>query len=201
MAAESEQSTAPLRVTDAAREKILAFLAGSSKPNGAIRVAIEGRSSAGFRYSMGIVDRADRDADDLVLDGGGFDIYVDPRTLEHMPGTTVDYVEEIGGGGIKIENPNPVWSDPIALAVQEIIDARINPGVASHGGHVELLDVRGDTAYVALGGGCQGCGLADVTLKQGIEVMIREAVPQIAAVIDSTDHAAGSNPYYQPAKG
>ena len=90
---------------------------------------------------------------------------------------------------------------PTAAAVQEVIDSKINPGVASHGGNVTLLDVKDNTAYIALGGGCQGCGMVDVTLKQGIEVMIKEAVPQIAHIVDTTDHANGSNPFYQESKG
>jgi Fe-S cluster biogenesis protein NfuA len=73
--------------------------------------------------------------------------------------------------------------------------------VGSHGGWVSLLDVRDDVVYIQLGGGCQGCGMADVTLKQGIEVRIREVVPSIKDVVDSTDHAGGTNPYYRPAKG
>ncbi len=82
-----------------------------------------------------------------------------------------------------------------------MLDEEINPAVAQHGGWVNLLEVKDDVAYVQLGGGCQGCGMADVTLKQGIEVRIREAVPEISQIIDTTDHAGGKNPYYQPAKG
>ena len=89
----------------------------------------------------------------------------------------------------------------MALAVQKVIDEDINPAVASHGGVVTLLDVRDATAYIQLGGGCQGCGMADVTLKQGIEVRIREMVPSILGVVDTTDHAEGSNPYFRPSKG
>src|SRR2546421_464446 len=68
------------------------------------------------------------------------------------------------------------------------------------GGYVDLLEVREGAAYVELGGGCQGCAQVDVTLRQGIEVAIKAAVPQITEVIDRTDHAAGTNPYFQPAK-
>lgn len=82
--------------------------------------------------------------------------------------------------------------------VQEILEQNINPAVASHGGWVDLIDVKEDTVYVELGGGCQGCGMANVTLKQGIERMIMEQVPNIQAVLDVTDHASGTNPYYQP---
>ncbi len=90
---------------------------------------------------------------------------------------------------------------PVALAVRKLLDEQINPGVASHGGHIALIDVKDDTVFIRLEGGCQGCGMADVTLKQGIEQTIRQTVPSITAVLDVTDHAGGSNPYYQPGKG
>ena len=81
--------------------------------------------------------------------------------------------------------------------VQEIIDSMINPAVAGHGGFVELIDVQDNRVYLVMGGGCQGCGAADVTLKAGIERLIKE---EIAEVLDTTDHGAGSNPYYTPGK-
>lgn len=84
--------------------------------------------------------------------------------------------------------------------VQKILDEMINPAVASHGGFVELLDVKDNLVYLKLGGGCQGCGMVNVTLKQGIESTLKEEIPQIAGVIDQTDHAGGANPYYQPSK-
>ena len=84
--------------------------------------------------------------------------------------------------------------------IQEILDAKINPGVAAHGGHVELLDVKDHVVYLKLGGGCQGCGMVDVTLRQGIERMIKQEIPEIREVVDTTDHKGGTNPYYQPGK-
>jgi Fe/S biogenesis protein NfuA len=85
--------------------------------------------------------------------------------------------------------------------VQELIDTSINPAVAGHGGYIELLDVKENTVYLRMGGGCQGCGAADVTLKAGIERMIFEEVPEVTEVLDVTDHASGTNPYYAPSKG
>ena len=79
-------------------------------------------------------------------------------------------------------------------------DSGMHPGVADHCGVIGLLDVRGTRVYLELGGGCQGCGMADVTLKQGVEKAIREAVPEVTEILDSTDHAAGTNPFYAPAK-
>ena len=84
--------------------------------------------------------------------------------------------------------------------VQDLIDTMINPAVAGHGGFVELVDIQESRVYLSMGGGCQGCGAADVTLKSGIERLIKEELPEIEEVLDTTDHASGSNPYYQPSK-
>src|SRR5262245_8925102 len=88
----------------------------------------------------------------------------------------------------------------VRMRVQQVLDEMINPGVASHGGFVELLDVQDDNVYIRMGGGCQGCGAADVTLKMGIERLIREQVPQVREILDTTDHGSGTNPYYAPSK-
>jgi Fe-S cluster biogenesis protein NfuA len=84
--------------------------------------------------------------------------------------------------------------------IQRLLDSEINPAVGSHGGWVELIDVRKNSVYLRLGGGCQGCGAANMTLKMGIEKSIRELIPQVGEILDTTDHAAGRNPYYQPKK-
>ena len=100
------------------------------------------------------------------------------------------------GGGFSFDNPNPLWVDELSQKVADIINNEVNPAVASHGGVVELVGVDDNKAIIAFGGGCQGCGMADVTLKQGVELMIKEKIPEIIEVIDSTDHAAGTNPFY-----
>ena len=91
-------------------------------------------------------------------------------------------------------------AEEIRSRVWEVLETRINPAVAMHGGIVQLIDVQGNTVFIQMGGGCQGCGMADVTLKQGVEVEIRAAVPEVGEILDSTDHAAGRNPYYTPSK-
>jgi Fe-S cluster biogenesis protein NfuA len=90
--------------------------------------------------------------------------------------------------------------DEIRRRVQDLLNSEINPAVGMHGGYVELIDVKKNSIYIRMGGGCQGCGAADVTLKQGIEKSIRNLVPQVGEILDTTDHAAGRNPYYQPSK-
>src|SRR6266508_11434 len=188
--------------TEAARDKVLEILDNQDlRGRAAIRIAIQGRGAGGFNYSMALEEDSTPEPTDTLLDEGDFKVLVDADTLPKLHGATVDFVGQLMGGGFRIENPNPIWQDPLAQAVQRLIDTEINPGVASHGGHVELIDVKDNKVYVALGGGCQGCGMVDVTLRQGIETLIREQLPQIEGVVDTTDHAGGTNPYYQPTKG
>lgn len=97
--------------------------------------------------------------------------------------------------------PKPGLDTDEGRAIKRMLDEEINPQVAAHGGRISLVDVIGDTAYVRLEGGCQGCGMASLTLKQGVEGAIMQAVPSITQVLDTTDHADGANPYYQPGRG
>jgi len=88
-------------------------------------------------------------------------------------------------------------SDPeIRRVVEELLEREVNPSVASHGGKISVVDVKDATLYIAMSGGCQGCAASQVTLKQGVEVMVRRVVPEVRAIIDATDHAAGTRPYY-----
>ena len=82
--------------------------------------------------------------------------------------------------------------------MRQVLELQVNPAIASHGGHAELVAVEGDSAFLRLGGGCVGCGMVAVTLKQGVESAIRAGVPEITRVVDVTDHASGTNPYYEP---
>jgi Fe/S biogenesis protein NfuA len=96
--------------------------------------------------------------------------------------------------------PPPDLTGDVAQRLLQVLEEQINPAIASHGGRADLVAVEEDTAYLRLSGGCAGCGLAAVTLSQGIEVAIRESVPEIVNVVDVTDHASGTNPYFEAAK-
>jgi Fe/S biogenesis protein NfuA len=182
--------------TETAKRQILTAIADENAPGLALRIGISGRGKSGFQYRMDLVEEAERDPRDLVEDAGEFRVLVDPESAPNLEGVTVDFVHRLQESGFKFDNPNSPWSSPTAAEVQRVIDEKINPQIAAHGGVVTLLDVKDDTAYVSMGGGCQGCGMADVTLKQGIETTILESVPEIRRVLDTTDHAAGTNPYY-----
>ncbi|HEY43166.1 MAG TPA: iron-sulfur cluster assembly accessory protein [Anaerolineae bacterium] len=189
-----------ITITDTAKEKILAAMEAKDVKGMALRLAIVGRGPMGFRYSMAFVPSTEKKPEDVVSNFGELQVFIDPESAPNLEGATMDYLEDNFQQGFKIDNPNPLWTDPIAQAVQEVIDTQINPGIAMHRGFVTLLDVKNGVAYITFGGGCQGCGMVDVTLKQGVEVMIREAIPEIDQVLDTTDHAGGNNPYYQPGR-
>jgi Fe/S biogenesis protein NfuA len=186
--------------TPAARAKVLGLLSAEGRQGSALRFMITGRVGGAFQYQLAFMKPADRQPGDIAEDAGGFEVVVDARSAPYLPGTVVEYVEAPEESGFRIENPNPLWSDAAAGAVQRLFDEEINPALASHGGFVHLLEFRDGVAYVELGGGCQGCGMAHVTLKRGIEARVREAVPEVTSVVDSTDHAGGTNPYFRPSE-
>ena len=190
-----------LTITESAKRKILSVIQAQGKPGDGLRIAIVGRSSAGFTYDMHLIEEGEAEAEDVVVDTGDFPVIIDSGSASHMQDVIIDYVEDLQQSGFRIGNPNPVWADPQALAIQELLDTQINPGVATHGGHVELMDVQDNVVYIRFGGGCQECGMVSVTLNQGLEQAIREAFPEIREIVDVTDHAAGTNPYYQSSKG
>ena len=86
--------------------------------------------------------------------------------------------------------------DSVRHEIEDLFENQINPAIASHGGFVELVDVKGSAVYLRMSGGCQGCGAASMTLRHGIEKAIRERIPEVTEVVDVTDHTAGVNPYY-----
>src|SRR4030095_15465717 len=143
----------------------------------------------------------DSEAKEVIVNVGDFPVVIDAESAPHMRDAIIDYVEELQQSGFRIGNPNPIWTDPQAMAIQELLDTQINPGVATHGGQVELVDVQDNVVYIRFGGGCQGCGMVSVTLNQGVEQAIHEAFAEIRQIVDVTDHAAGHNPYYQSSKG
>lgn len=105
-----------------------------------------------------------------------------------------------GGGGGGSGGGSAADNDVLYEKVAELFETQVNPAVAQHGGRVELIDVQDRVVMVRMGGGCQGCGMADVTLRQGIEGMLRQYVPEVKGIVDITDHAAGTNPYFAASK-
>ena len=132
-----------------------------------------------------------------------FDMYVPESSERWLQKATIDFEKDEAGGQLTIKAPGikgnqPEEDAPLQDKINWVLTTEINPGLASHGGMVTLEEITAEKDIVLrFGGGCHGCGMADVTLKQGIEKTLKEQFPEIGAVIDATDHATGENPYYE----
>lgn len=197
----AETAQLGIQFSEEARGKLVEVLEGYPEEVAGLRLKIIGRTSHGFEHVLTIVELGAEPDDDIQIEYPDFRLYVEGERVEDLQGTAIHY--EFKGpnvSGLEFDNPNPVWRDPLALQIQRIFDEQINPQIAAHGGYVQLLDVQGNRAYIEMGGGCQGCGMANVTLKQGVEVAVREQLPEIEELVDVTDHNSGDNPYYKPSK-
>jgi Fe/S biogenesis protein NfuA len=208
-----------LTVTEKAKKHVLKIRAEEDNPESlALWIEIIGARGGEYAYDL-YFDVADKAAEgDAVVHGDDLTVVIPAASVEHMTGATLDMSRDLLSPGMLITNPNrppyepgggaPAINAPkpedlsgtVEERVAQVLTEFINPSIASHGGTAELVAVEDDTAYVRLGGGCVGCGMAAVTLSQGITVAIKEAVPEIVNVVDTTDHASGTNPYYEAAK-
>ncbi len=167
-----------IEMTEAALEQIAQMLEKEEKQDLALRISVKGIGAMGKpQVQMQFVSSQSEEEDDTVIEMGKFIVLVNTMSAPQLEGASVDFVDESFRKGFKIDFPSPTWDDPIASAVQKLFDEQINPGLASHGGWVELMDVKDGTAYISLGGGCVGCGMANETLKQGIEVLVLQEIP------------------------
>ena len=187
--------------TDQAKERVLAFME-MEEGDLAVRIEVLDSSPLAPRYDLALIESKEAEEDDRRMDAGGFALLVDAASVELLEGATVDWVETLQGSGFKVENPNikPIGETapegPLVERVRHVIRHQINPSIAGHGGAVTLVDVRDEVVYLEMQGGCQGCGMAAVTLAQGIRRILMEAMPEIRDIVDVTNHDAGVNPYY-----
>jgi Fe/S biogenesis protein NfuA len=146
-------------------------------------------------------EREDLQGDEWSLDCDGFALYVDSDSAAWLDGAQIDYASNATGGQLTIRAPKIKGSVPgadasLAERVQYLLESEINPMLAAHKGRVALESVdEAGVVYLRFGGGCHGCGMVDVTLKNGIEKTMRERIPEVSAIRDATDHASGAAPY------
>jgi Fe/S biogenesis protein NfuA len=195
---ECEKGGEMITFTDTAREKVREYMDLSETPTLGVRVVAHRFGKHQFRYELALMMEGETKDEDVVVDQDSITVFLDPQSAEWLEGASVDFVTDTSGTGFQFNNPQAEvsWDDPLAQRVQKVIDERIAPSLAGHGGWVELLEVDGDAAVIQFGGGCQGCGMSQVTLKEGIETAILEEVPEIKRVLDNTDHESGATPYY-----
>jgi Fe/S biogenesis protein NfuA len=197
-----------LTVTAPARDKILELRAQEDEPEAlGLRIEVTGVQGVEYTYDLTFdpVAAADLGAGDVVEHEGDLPVIVPADSLDALRGATLDLPSTTPQNGLVLRNPNR--PDPLAGAhielsgtveekVRQLLDGQINPALAMHGGFAALDRVEGEVVHVTMGGGCQGCAVSAMTLREGIARAIREAIPEVAEVIDTTDHSMGENPYY-----
>ncbi|MGH9136301.1 MAG: NifU family protein [Acidimicrobiales bacterium] len=196
-----------ITITDRAHEQILELRAQEDDSDGlGLRIEVTGIRGADFVYDLAFEPLAEADADDLRFQDRGLTVLVPPDSVAKLRGATLDLPSTAAQGGLVLRNPNrpetPRLGEPIELSgtpeekVRTLLDRQVNPAIAAHGGIASLVKVEGSTAHIAMGGGCQGCALSALTLREGIESAILANVPEITEVVDTTVHTAGDNPYF-----
>jgi len=198
-------------ITDTALERILELLDADSgdDPIG-LSLSVTGAGLQGYTYETAFIHMDDVGEDDLVEQHGRLPVVIPQSSVDKLQGAVLDLSTDLLNPGLVLKNPNspsPMidtsssgeLTGEVAERAAWVLQNQINPAIASHGGWAELVAVEEETAYLRLGGGCQGCGMAALTLRQGIEVALKEAIPEISAVVDVTDHASGTNPYFEAA--
>lgn len=192
----------PLTITETALERILSVRETSAGEGDALRVEIVGISRGEFIYDMSFAPADSAADEDTSVEGDPLNLILVGDTPERITGATLDLSSD-PNEGLTIDNPNEVWDfvgGDLAKRVFEVLETQVNPSIASHGGVADLVKVEDSKAYLRLGGGCHGCGMASMTLSQGIEVAIKDNVPEIVEIVDVTNHQTGSNPYYSPSE-
>jgi len=210
-----EVASSVVTVTEEARKVVLEAMAQEPDPeNLALWLEVRGVLDGNFAYDLYFQALRDAGHDDAVSVDDELTVVVPSGSVERLSGARLEWSDD-GAGGLVLVNPNsptPEEAAPgvppevlaagldgeVAQQIVSVLDKVINPSIASHGGRSDLIafDAAEGVAYLRLSGGCQGCAMSRMTLTQGIEVALREEVPQVLAVLDVTNHAEGRNPYY-----
>ena len=197
-----------ITITERAHEQILSLRAAEDDGDSlGLRIEITGVRGADFTYDLAFEPVEEAADDDHRYDDRGLTVLIPGDSVGDLRGATLDLPSTSAQGGLVLRNPNrpstPQLGDPIELAgtpeekVRQLLDQQVNPALAAHGGYATLVRVDGTAAHISMGGGCQGCAVSSITLRDGIEAAILSAVPEITEVVDTTDHDAGENPYYE----
>jgi Fe/S biogenesis protein NfuA len=202
-----------IEISDEARATIVeARAAEPGADDLGLWIEVSGEAGDSYTYEIWFQALAEAGPNEVVQRHDDLSVVIPAKSVDRLRGAKLAVTD----AGLAIDNPNrpePAPASPsmqkaptgdltgdVAQRLIQVLNEQINPSIAMHGGSAELIAVEDDVAYVRLSGGCQGCGLAAVTLSQGIEVAIKDSVPEISRVVDVTDHTQGSNPYYEPAK-
>lgn len=190
-----------LNITDAAVQYLAELLAKQNVPGMSVRVFITQPGTPYAETCLAYCRPEEVNANDEIMDLDDLRVYLDKQSVLYMEDAKIDFAKDKMGGQLTIKAPNAkmpkvTGDSPLDEQITYILYNEVNPGLASHGGEVKLVEVTEDgLAILEFGGGCQGCSAVDVTLKEGIEKTLLEKLPQLKGVRDVTDHTQADNAY------
>lgn len=195
-----------IAISDDALGKVVGVREAEEEPDDLVlRVAVTGVNGVEYAYDLSFEPRAELTGELRIYDVGELTVVVPVDSVDSLSGAVLDIPSNPAQGGLVIRNPNrpnPLdgrnleLTGDLAEQVTQLLEQSVNPSLASHGGFAALVGVEDTTVFVTMGGGCQGCSMSAATLREGIQVAIKEAIPEVTDVVDVTDHTAGENPYY-----
>ena len=192
-----------ITLTDRAREVVRDYVDKSDGEFTALRIGISGGTPLAPDFELTLVGPDDIAESEREVEVGDLTIVVEEEFAPRLEGATVDFVQRMNESGFEIslaqtaQPAAPTLGGPFAERVKTVLDTEINPAIASHGGTITLVGVEDTEIYLEMGGGCQGCAMSRMTLRQGVERMVRQAVPEVTVIHDITDHASGENPFFE----
>ena len=196
-----------IEISERAQQHFLRLLAQQGSEGLGIRLHVTAPGTPAANCELEFCEPAELAGNEWTIECTGFDFHVEGDSAAWLDGASIDFEPNTTGGLLNIRAPKikgdvPGLEAGVIERVRYVLDAEINPRLASHGGRVTLLEVDAEgVVKLQFGGGCHGCGMVDVTLKQGVEKTLRERVPEVTAVRDATDHSGGKQPYYSKHEG
>lgn len=194
-----------LTFTEKARAMVQTYIDASDGDLTALRITLGGGPGKP-EFSLTLVETSEAKENESQVAVDGLTVFVDTAQASTLEGATIDFVEHLDESGFEVrldtgsDEVKPRLGSPtgpMAERIKKVLDEQINPAIASHGGFIDLVEVDGTEIYLEMSGGCQGCAMSRMTLRQGVERMVRQAVPEITEIHDVTDHSSGENPYFE----
>ena len=192
-----------ITLTDKALEVVRGYMDQGEGEFTALRIGISGGTPLAPDFELTLVGPDDIRENEQEVEVGDLTIVVQEESVPRLEGATVDFVQRVNESGFEVKlaeaakAPAPTLEGSFAERVKTVLDTEINPAIASHGGTITLVGVEDTEIYLEMGGGCQGCAMSRMTLRQGVERMVRQAVPEVTVIHDVTDHAGGENPFFE----
>lgn len=192
-----------ITLTDEALEVVRSYMDKGDGEFTALRISISGGTPLSPDFELTLVGPDDIRESEQKVDVGDLTIVIEEESVARLEGATVDFVQRVNESGFEVslaetaKTTAPSLEGPLAERVKTVLDTEINPAIASHGGSITLVGVEDTEIYLEMGGGCQGCAMSRMTLRQGVERMVRQAVPEVTVIHDVTDHSSGENPFFE----